>query len=205
MALALPLLAGFAIAPLLGGRWGRLAELRLRLLWVFYAAIGLQLIAFPFAALPWRTSDRAGVVLWLCSYALFMLGAAGNLRVPGMPLVGAGMLLNLSAILANGGHMPALPAALRAAGLHFTQSRNSLALASPHLDWLVDRWAAPPWVPWANVFSVGDVLIAAGGLVFALGASGALRQRRLLMPRTSSAARRPVEPQSKASACDRDA
>jgi hypothetical protein len=186
MALALPLLGGLALAPLLGGRWGRVADLRPRLLWVFYAAIALQLIAFPFAALPWRTSDRAGIVLWLCSYALFMLGAGGNLRLPGVPLIGAGMLLNLSAILANGGHMPALPAALRAAGLHFTHSRNSTALPSPNLYWLVDRWAAPSWVPWANVFSIGDVLIAAGGLVFALGATGALHHRRLILPRRTS-------------------
>ena len=52
-------------------------------------------------------------------------------------------------------------------------------LPSPHLAWLVDRWAAPAWIPWGNVFSVGDVLIAAGGLVFALGATGVLRVARL--------------------------
>jgi hypothetical protein len=61
--------------------------------------------------------------------------------------------------------------------MHFTvgHNRNSAVLPSPHLAWLVDRWAAPSWVPWANVFSVGDVLIMAGGLLFALGATGALR------------------------------
>lgn len=36
------------------------------------------------------------------------------------------------------------------------------------------RWR---WVPWANVFSVGDVLIAAGGLVFALVATESFRRR----------------------------
>ena len=194
MALALPLLAGFALAPLLGGRWGRLAELRPRLLLLFYAAIALQFIAFPFAALPWRTSDRLAVVLWLCSYALFMVGAGANIRLPGMPFVAIGMLLNLSAIVANGGHMPALPAALRAAGLHFARSRNSASLPSPHLDWLVDRWAAPSWIPWANVFSVGDVLIATGGLVFAFGATGALHRSRLMLRRSAIGTRHTVRP-----------
>jgi hypothetical protein len=178
MALVLPLLAGLALAPLLGGRLAKLGDLRLRLVGAFYIAIALQLVAFPFAALPWRTSDRAGVVLWLCSYGVFAAAAASNLRVPGMALVVAGMLSNLAAILANGGHMPALPSALRAAGLHFTTNRNSTVAASPHLGWLVDRWAVPDWVPWGNVFSVGDVLIAAGGLLFVLGATGALRLRR---------------------------
>ena len=181
MALALPLLAGFVLAPLLGGRWSRLGSLRIRAVWVFYVAIALQLIAFPVKVLPWHTSDRIGVVLWLISYGIFALGIAANFRMPGIPLIAAGLVSNLLAITTNGGHMPALPSALRAAGMHFAvgHSRNSAVLPSPNLVWLVDRWAAPSWIPWANVFSVGDVLIAAGGLLFALGATGVLRRRTL--------------------------
>lgn len=181
MALALPLLIGLALAPLLGGRWSELGRLRIRGVGLFYAGIALQLVAFPVRVLPWRTPDRAAVLLWLVSYAFFAAGALVNVRrLPGVPLVVTGTLLNLAAILVNGGHMPALPGALRAAGLHFTQSRNSTSMASPHLAWLVDRWAAPSWVPWGNVFSVGDVFIAAGGLTFALVATGSLR--RLVPP-----------------------
>ncbi|HZS24520.1 MAG TPA: DUF5317 family protein [Gaiellaceae bacterium] len=179
MALALPLAFGLVVAPLLGGRWSGLAGIRLRLVGVFYVAIALQVIAFPFHFLPWHTSDRVGVVLWLCSYGLFVVGCAANARVPGVPFVAVGMVSNLLAITTNGGHMPALPSALRGAGLHFTQSRNSAVLPTPHLAWLIDRWAAPAWVPWANVFSVGDVLISLGGLVFVLVATGALRVPRL--------------------------
>ena len=188
MVLAWPLLLGLAVAPLLGGRWSRLADVRLRKPGVFYLAFSLQVIAFPFSHLPWSTPDRAAVVLWLVSYALLAIGAACNIRLPGVRLVVVGMLSNLAAILANGGHMPALPSALRAAGLHFEQSRNSKALSSPHLAWLVDRWATPHWVPLGNVFSAGDVLIAAGGIVFALAATGALGRLRLTpRPRRSPA------------------
>jgi hypothetical protein len=178
MALALPLLAGFVLAPLLGGRWSRLGKLRIRVVWLFYVAIALQLIAFPVKVMPWHTSDRIGVVLWLISYGLFAVAVGVNFRIPGIPLIAAGLVSNLLAIIGNGGHMPALPSALRAAGLHFTQNRNSAQMAAPHLSWLVDRWAAPSWVPWANVFSVGDVAIMAGGLLFALGATGVLRLPR---------------------------
>ena len=178
MALAWPLLIGLAVAPLLGGRWSRLGELDLRLPALFYAAIALQLVAFPVSVLPWSTPDRAAVVLWLVSYGLFAIGVAVNARVPGVPLVAVGMVSNLAAILTNGGHMPALPSALRAAGHYFVQNRNSAMLSNPNLGWLVDRWAAPAWVPYANVFSVGDVLIATGGLVFALAATGALDRFR---------------------------
>jgi hypothetical protein len=183
MALALPLLIGLALAPLLGGRWSRLGDLHLRWVGAFYVAIALQIVAFPISQLPWRTPDRAAVLLWLVSYALFALGAAGNLRIAGVPLIAVGMLSNVAAIVANGGHMPALPSALRAAGLHFEQSRNSARMIAPHLSWLVDRWGAPDWVPWANVFSLGDVLIAAGGFVFALVATGAFARLRIALLR----------------------
>jgi len=187
MALALPLLIGLALAPLLGGRWSGLAQIRLRGVPLFYVAIALQLVAFPVSALPWRTPDRVAVVLWLVSYALFAVGAAVNLQIPGIPLVASGTALNVAAVLTNGGHMPALPAALRAAGLGFAQSRNSAAMASPHLAWLVDRWAAPSWVPFGNVFSVGDIFIATGGLVFALVATGALTRVRPLRAPSAAA------------------
>jgi hypothetical protein len=179
MALAWPLLLGLAVAPLLGGRWSRLGELDLRWPAIFYAAIGLQLVAFPVSTLPWRTPDRAAIVLWLGSYALFVIGVIANGRVPGVPLVAVGMVSNIAAILSNGGHMPALPSALHAAGHFFVKNRNSALLSHPHLPWLVDRWAVPAWVPYGNVFSAGDVLIATGGFVFALAATGALERFRL--------------------------
>jgi len=179
MALALPLAAGLVVAPLLGGRLSAIGELRLRALPLFYLGLGLQLVAFPLHVFPWRTSDRVGIVLWLISYGVFIVACSFNARIPGVPLVALGMVSNLLAICSNGGHMPALPSALRAAGLHFTQSRNSIRVPSPHLAWLVDRWAAPGWVPWGNVYSAGDVLIAFGGLVFALGAMKALPRVRL--------------------------
>jgi hypothetical protein len=178
MALALPLVVGLLLAPLLGGSWSKLADVQLRLVTAFYAAIALQVVAFPASALPWHTSDRVAVILWLCSYAVFALAAGANIRAPGMALVVVGMCSNLIAILSNGGHMPALPSALRAAGLHFETNRNSAADAAPHFAWLVDRWAVPSWIPFGNIFSVGDVLIAAGGLVFVLVASGAVAARR---------------------------
>jgi hypothetical protein len=190
MALALPLLAGLAVAPLLGGRWSLLGRVRLRAVGFFYVAIALQVAAFPAGRLPWRTPDGVAVALWLVSYALFAVALAVNARaVPGVPLVGAGLVLNVAAVVANGGHMPALPSALRAAGMHFARSRNSVALAHPHLAWLVDRWAAPGWVPYGNVFSVGDVLIAAGSVVFALVATGAVTSvagARARRPRTAA-------------------
>jgi uncharacterized protein DUF5317 len=182
MSLALPLLLGLAVAPLLGGSWRAVGQLRLAGVPWFYAAIALQVVAFPAQRLPWRTPDAVAIGLWLASYALFAVGLVRNARIPGVPLVAVGLVSNVVAIVANGGHMPALPGALRAAGLHFSQSRNSVLLVHPHLAALVDRWAVPAWIPWGNVFSVGDVCIALGGLVFALAATDVFRAFRRRTP-----------------------
>lgn len=184
MVLALPLLLGLLVSLALGGSLRAVASVRLRGVWLFYLAIGAQVVAFPFAFLPWSTPDSLQRILWLCSYGLLALGAAWNLHVRGMRLIVAGMTLNLAAILANGGRMPVLPDAMRAAGHEYGVQMNSIAAADPRLDWLVDRWAAPEWVPLANVFSVGDVVIALGALAVGLTVTGLTRGRVLVRLRT---------------------
>jgi hypothetical protein len=181
MVLALPLVLGLLVSLALGGSLRAVANIRLRSLWLFYLAIGVQVVAFPFAFLPWATPDSLQRVLWLCSYALLGLGAARNLHIRGVRLVVAGMSLNLAAVVANGGRMPVLPDAMRAAGHEYGVRMNSVAAPDPRLDWLVDRWAAPDWVPLANVFSVGDVVIALGALTLGLAVTGVTR-RGLAIP-----------------------
>jgi hypothetical protein len=77
-------------------------------------------------------------------------------------LVFAGLASNLAAVVANGGLMPANPDAARAAGMIDRVHNNSVSTFHPHLTWLTDRWAVPEGIPWGNVFSIGDVLIAVG-------------------------------------------
>jgi hypothetical protein len=69
--------------------------------------------------------------------------------------------------------MPATPEAMEAAGLDFAVRHNSVASTDPALPWLVDRFAAPDRVPLANVFSVGDLVIALGSILLVLTATGA--------------------------------
>jgi hypothetical protein len=168
MSLALPFLIGAGVSLLFGGRLSALAEMRMRWLGLIYLAFALQVVAFPYSWLPWQTSNNAAIGLWIASDAILVAVMLRNLRLPGVPLITAGLGMNLAAILANRGHMPALPSALRDAGLHYHVSMNSEAMNHPALPWLVDRWAAPHWIPLSNVFSVGDVVIAVGGFILAL-------------------------------------
>jgi Family of unknown function (DUF5317) len=170
MSLAFPVLAAVGLGLLVGGRLGSLADLRLRAPWLFLCAIALQIVAFPVALLPWTTHETLASALWVLSYGLLVVGAVLNRRVTGVPIVAFGMWLNLAAILANRGTMPVTHEAMRDSGRTALTQANSTASTSPRLPWLIDRWAAPDWIPFANVFSVGDVVIAAGAVVIVLAA-----------------------------------
>ncbi|MDH4103819.1 MAG: DUF5317 domain-containing protein [Thermoleophilia bacterium] len=186
MALALPVFGALALGLVLGGRLGNLADLRLRATWLFYLAIAVQVVAFPFAVLPWTTDGAVATALWLVSYGLLILAAGLNARITGVPIVALGMCLNLAAIVANRGTMPVRIEAMRDAGGNYVTQANSTAMADPHLGWLVDRWAAPEWIPLANVFSIGDVVIAAGAVVIVLAGMGV---RLPQLPKSSEARR----------------
>ena len=170
MALALPVLVAVVLGLALGGRLGNLAQIELSSSWLFFAAIGLQIVAFPLEAAPWRTPETLAKVLWVASYGLLVVAAALNRRIP---IVATGMALNLAAVLANRGTMPVRLSAMHGAGRIDAVQANSTAMSDPTLPWLVDRWAAPDWIPLANVFSVGDVVIALGAVVIVLAGMGA--------------------------------
>jgi hypothetical protein len=153
---------GIVLGLVCGGRLATLARLPIRGLWLVYAAIVLQVVAFPSGKLPWATSDALARVLWVASYALLLSFLLTNFRIRCVPVIALGLLCNLAAILANKGHMPASPSAVRAAGLAYRLRNNSITTAHANLGWLTDRWAVPRGIPLGNVFSIGDVLIAVG-------------------------------------------
>ncbi len=153
------------IGRLLGGRFSALASVSIRGIWLAFTALLLQAIAFPVGVFPWQTPDSLARILWLASYALLIGMLALNVHLRGTPIIAAGLACNLAAIVANRGLMPVRPSALATAGRHYHVHLNSIASTSPHLAALVDRWAVPGFLPFGNVFSIGDALIAAGTIV----------------------------------------
>ena len=147
-----------ASVPLFGGRLGALAGLRPRLPWLLFGALALQ-VAARTAPVP----ERAALAANLATYLLGGLYLLANIALPGLWLVLVGAGANTVAMAANGGVMPATPAALEAAGLADTVA--SAALARPNLAFLGDVFALPVPPPLGNVFSVGDVVILVGCFV----------------------------------------
>jgi hypothetical protein len=167
-------LLGLLSVPLAGGDLLRVADVRFARTWAIAAALAGQIVVIEI--LP--GADPALLrTAHLATYGLAAIFILSNARVPGVLLMGLGGGLNLLAIAANHGVMPAREGALKLAGLtpppgHFN---NSAAVAGGKLQVLGDVFAVPSWVPLANVFSVGDVVL----LIGAIGALHVLAASRL--------------------------
>ena len=155
---------GLALGVLTGGRVAGLASVTIRWPGAIVAGLVIQVVLFT-PQVAARVGDL-GPVIYIGSTMLVGAAVLRNWALPGMPLVAAGAACNLAAILANGGSMPASRAAVELMGgvaptIEAGYSNSSLA-ADPALWFLTDVFAMPRWVPFANVFSVGDLLIGAG-------------------------------------------
>ncbi len=142
-----------------GGRLRHLAGLPWRHAWLLPLALAAQVVIVEVPGVAREVSVVVHVLSYVVAGAFLWL----NRRVSGLWLLGLGAACNGVTIALNGGTLPASPSALAAVGISpeggFT---NSGPLAHPILPWLGDVFATPSWLPLANVFSVGDVLIALG-------------------------------------------
>jgi hypothetical protein len=163
---------GIVVGLLAGGRIEGLSGLHFR--WPALAVAGLLIQVVLFTPTGDRLAGSLAPATYVASTLAVFAAVLRNIRMPGMAIVALGSLSNLAAIAANGGAMPADPAALAAAGLGGAGSHtNSVVVPDPALRLLTDIFAIPAGEPFANVFSVGDVLIGVGIVVII---SAAMRQ-----------------------------
>ena len=161
-AVALGLIAGV----LTHGHLGVLGAVKIRYWPVALAGLAFQMLLFssPLAAVV----GEAGPVLYVGSTAVVLVALITNIRQPGFWLIVVGALANLIAIVANGGQMPASAEAWAVLNgvpeLPATDFSNA-AIATPDTPFyfLGDLFVLPRPLPFANVFSIGDVLIGLGG------------------------------------------
>ena len=168
--LAVVILSVVTVRPA-GGSLSALGRIRLRHAWAIFGALTIQIaiVSVVPGGSPWLHR-----VLHVGSYALAAVFVVANRRLGGMRMLALGATLNLVAILANNGVMPASGSALRTAGrlTSSTDFVNSAAVAHPRLLFLGDIIAVPHAVPFANVYSIGDVVIAIGVAIAIHGLAG---------------------------------
>jgi hypothetical protein len=157
---AVPL--GVILGLLIGGRLERLAQIHFEWAWLAVVGLAIQVVLFS-TSIGGSFSGGVGEAIYVASTGMVLIAVWRNLAVPGLALVAIGAISNLAAIVANGGVMPTTVEALSAAGLSAEDGfSNSAVLEDPVLAPLTDILAIPSGLPFANVFSVGDVLIALG-------------------------------------------
>jgi hypothetical protein len=157
------LLAGVVVGVLRGGSLENINRVRFRLPWLVFLGLALQIGADAAAATyPGIQKGVAGPLVLAISYGLVGTFVVLNFRFPGAILIGLGLLLNLSVILANG----AMPVSLWAA-------RVSGSRVAPHLQNSVKHRVKGPGtrlgflgdiipVPPLGIVSAGDVVLGAG-------------------------------------------
>jgi hypothetical protein len=114
----------------------------------------------------------AGAVLPL-SLAGFLAFVWLNLRLPGMPVLLIGLVLNLAVIVLNGGWMPISPETASQlpgggppeAAVLGSKADDKSVLRKPEetrLEFLADRFLLPEMLGYRAAVSLGDMFIAAG-------------------------------------------
>jgi hypothetical protein len=156
------LVIAVALSYARGGRLRRVADVPLRLTWLLFAGVALQL-AVDLAAGRELLADAGpgGYTLLLLSQLLVVGWVAANWHLPGIFLVTLGLLLNAVVIGANGA-MPVSPRAMEALGLgplEVPPGKHTLLTDATRVPWLADIIPLPPL---RTIISVGDIVLAVG-------------------------------------------
>jgi hypothetical protein len=147
----------------------------LRYAWLVLVAFLPQLFAFYLPFTRSHVSDSLAAVCLVSSQIGLLLFCWLNRRSVGIPLLAAGLMLNLLAISTNGGLMPLgfdtavrfLPANVLQKlqiGSRLSSSSKDILLPTAAIvfPWFADRFVSPAWLQYRFVFSLGDILVSLG-------------------------------------------
>lgn len=181
---------GLLLGKVAGGRAAALSGVHFR--WWGVALVGL---AFQVVLFSTPVGDQVGPwgpALYVGSTIAVLAALLRNVRLPGFSLIAFGAACNLLAIVSNGGRMPASPAAFEALNGRAvvpTDSFSNSVLAGPgtQFPFLGDILVLPRPFPFANVFSVGDLVIGIGAALFVVVAMRSPRPRAVRSDQATAA------------------
>lgn len=148
------------VSLLRGGSFRRLTDAELGWTWLLFVGVAIQ-VAVDLAA----GRDLLGVGAAYAGIALSQVAVLAwvvvNRELPGMALIGAGLLMNVVVIAANGA-MPVDAAAIERLGIGAVEvapGKHELMTPDTRLPWLADVLPVPPL---RTIVSIGDVVLAVG-------------------------------------------
>jgi len=175
IALCLAFLLGLMAA---GGRVSNLANIEVRRGWLAPLAFLMQACMMFMPAEMGGGLLSARSVIFMISYALLFVVIWYNRQLPGVKLIGLGLLLNFLVIVLNGGFMPITPETLvqirydgntprLESGYLVTRTKNMVMEPGEARLWfLSDVLVLPHPFPIPSALSLGDILIVAGVFLF---------------------------------------
>ena len=160
---------GLVLGLLFGGRIGRLADIRLRLVPLLVAGVAVRFGTEAALGAGAAAVDQLRVPLLALGYGLLLAFLWRNRAYPGLLLAFVGIASNGLVILVNGGRMPVWMPAYEASGLagpltsvlHLSLPVDTAGEFLAHLGPLADI-VPIPITPFNNVTSVGDLFLSAG-------------------------------------------
>ncbi|MBI4216983.1 MAG: DUF5317 domain-containing protein [Chloroflexi bacterium] len=166
-------------------------QVKLRYLFIAPIALFVQVtVSYLVTSVLGADLRPAGLV---ASYALLLAFLAINRRNPAVLIFGVGIILNLAAILANGGFMPTTPEAVMNAGLGDRIAGLAPGDVVPQTTiMLLEKSQIRLWFlsdilslrsPFPRVFSMGDILVVLGVVLMLLGLVLSEIARRVSEPR----------------------
>lgn len=170
MLLIYSIFAGLILGRLSGGRFRNLENVTFAWWWLALTGFAIQLVLFS-GPVAGRIDAALGAPIYVASTLVVMAALLRNLHHRGLVVIALGAVLNLVAVVANGGAMPSAPEAWLAlngvAAVPVTHFSNSVLIGPDTLfPFLGDVFVWPRPLPLANVFSIGDAIIAVGGAMF---------------------------------------
>lgn len=161
--------AALAIAVLIGGDVRRLSQLRIHHIELLLAAFAVKVAVAVLGTTHAQLAVNAARPLNVIGAVLLLAVVWFNRRIPGALLFGAGLTLNLAAILAFGGRMPVLlprdadPTSPILSVLKGGLDPLHVALEHPQGLWFIgDVFGIPGIGGHSSLVSIGDLLMAAG-------------------------------------------
>ncbi|HHY36156.1 MAG TPA: DUF5317 domain-containing protein [Firmicutes bacterium] len=177
--LLIPGLLAFIVGKLRKGSLRNLAHLPLQKVYLLYIALLLQLVA--------RTPFLEGWTprLVVLSYLLLLLALGLNIRLPGLPYLFLGTLLNALVISFNGGQMPValelLDLPLKPEGIDLVGGKHTRLATDTRLFFLADIIPVKiPALSYYSLYSVGDLFQMVGVFILIVQGMGLAGDERTL-------------------------
>lgn len=175
MAFAIVVLIFALIAIATGGSIKNLKNIRFRHSWLVLAAVSLKIITNSGLRYTLGISDALAPKIYIGSLLLVIIFIFLNIHLRGLVLIGLGLLSNFLAIISNSGYMPVkreyLVMISTAEELEKINQGlpifNHIATGpETKLYFLSDIFLMPFGIMITRVFSIGDVILTIGGVVF---------------------------------------